>query len=126
MSIQVTFNTQCTPGPVPIAIRSELPPGQRLPTATERTAYFVATEALANVVKHSQATRCEVRLSRDLGRLVVEIWDDGAGGATVVPGGGLSGLVTRVAGVDGSFSVSSPEGGPTIVRAEIPVAADRG
>jgi signal transduction histidine kinase len=110
------------PGPVPTAIRSELPPLERLPAATERTAYFVATEALANVVKHSQATRCEVRLSRDPGRLVVEIWDDGAGGATVVPGGGLSGLVTRVAGVDGMFSVSSPEGGPTLVRAEIPVA----
>jgi signal transduction histidine kinase len=52
----------------------------------------------------------------------VEIWDDGGGGATVVPGGGLSGLVSRVAGVDGMFSVSSPAGGPTLVRAEIPVA----
>ena len=110
------------PGPVPTSIRSELPPGERLPAATERTAYFVATEALANVVKHSQAKRCEVRLSRDPGLLVVEVWDDGTGGATVVPGGGLSGLVTRVAGVDGTFSVSSPEGGPTLVRAEIPVA----
>jgi len=97
-------------------------PGERLPAATERTAYFVATEALANVAKHSQARRCEVRLSRSPGRLAVEIWDDGAGGATVVPGGGLSGLVARVDGVDGTFSLSSPEGGPTLVRAEIPVA----
>ncbi len=112
------------PGPVPTSIRSELPPGQRLPAATERTAYFVATEAIANVVKHSQANRCEVRLSRSPGLLVVEVWDDGSGGATVVPGGGLSGLVNRVAGVDGTFSVSSPEGGPTLVRAEIPVAGE--
>jgi signal transduction histidine kinase len=111
-------------GPVPTSIVSTLAPRERLPAATERTAYFVATEALANVAKHSQATRCEVRLSREWERLIVEVHDDGAGGAAAVPGGGLDGLAKRVAGVDGTFSLSSPPGGPTVIRAEIPIVAD--
>jgi signal transduction histidine kinase len=55
--------------------------------------------------------------------LVVEVHDDGVGGAHVEPGGGLEGLVTRVATVDGTLSLSSPDGGPTIVRAELPCAS---
>jgi signal transduction histidine kinase len=54
-------------------------------------------------------------------RLVVEVRDDGSGGARVEPGGGLAGLASRIAAVDGTFSVSSPAGGPTVVRAEIPL-----
>jgi signal transduction histidine kinase len=54
---------------------------------------------------------------------VVEIWDDGAGGAIVQPGGGLAGLANRLAGVDGTFAVTSPPGGPTLVRAELPIAS---
>ena len=108
-------------GPVPTSVRSDLPPGERLPAAVERAAYFVAAEALANVAKHSAAQHCEVRCRLEGGRLIVEVWDDGAGGATVEPGGGLAGLAGRVAGVDGTFTVSSPAGGPTLVRAELPV-----
>ena len=108
-------------GPVPTTVRSELEPGLRLPDAIERAAYFVATEALANVAKHSGAGQCEVLCRRDGARLIVEVRDDGHGGATVVPGGGLAGLGGRVAGVDGTFSVTSPAGGPTIVRAELPI-----
>lgn len=110
-------------GPVPTVVRSDLPPGQRLPVAVERAGYFVVAEALANVAKHSGARSCEVRCRREGSRLVVEVSDDGAGGATVQPGGGLAGLAGRVAGVDGTFTVSSPAGGPTLVRAEFPVAA---
>ena len=109
-------------GPVPTVIRSELAPGERFAPAVERAAYFVVAEALANVAKHSRATRCEVRCRRAGQRLVVEVWDDGAGGARPEPGGGLEGLAGRVAGVDGVFSVDSPTGGPTIVRAELPLA----
>ena len=108
-------------GPVPTIIISDLAPGERLPSAAERAAYFVVTEALANVAKHSGAKRCEVRCRREGPRLVVEVWDDGSGGARVEPGGGLAGLASRIAGVDGTFFLSSPEGGPTVVRAEIPV-----
>jgi signal transduction histidine kinase len=77
---------------------------------------------LANVAKHSDARHCEVRCFRDGSRLVVQVSDDGRGGATLEPGGGLAGLANRMAGVDGTFSVSSPVGGPTVVRAEIPLA----
>jgi len=111
-------------GAVPTALVSDLTAGERLPPATERTAYFVVTEALANVAKHSDAQHCEVRCRREGSRLVVEVWDDGRGGARVEPGGGLAGLTSRIAGVDGTFSVSSPDGGPTLVRAEIPLAAE--
>jgi signal transduction histidine kinase len=110
-------------GPVPTVLVSNLAIGERLPPATERAAYFVVTEALANVAKHSRAHRCEVRFRREDERLVIEVWDDGGGGARIEPGGGLAGLASRIAGVDGTFSVSSPPGGPTLVRAEIPMAA---
>ena len=109
-------------GPVPTVVRSDLPPGERLPAAIERAAYFVVAEALANVAKHSGASSCEVRCRRERSHLIVEVWDDGAGGATVEPGGGLSGLASRVAGVDGTLTVSSPIGGPTLVHAELPIS----
>ncbi len=110
-------------GPVPTVIQSSLAPGERLPVGVERAAYYVASEALANVAKHSGASHCEVRCRRDGARLVVEVWDDGAGGARMEPGGGLAGLEGRITGVDGLFSVTSPEGGPTLVRAEIPIVS---
>ncbi len=109
-------------GPVPTTVRSDLAEGERLPAAVERAAYFVVAEALANVAKHSAASRCEVRCRREASALVVEVWDDGIGGARTDPGGGLAGLAGRVAGVDGTFAVSSPAGGGTLVRATFPVA----
>jgi signal transduction histidine kinase len=110
-------------GPVQTSVVSDLAPGVRLPPAVERAAYFVVSEALANVAKHSGATSCEVRCRRDGAHLVVEVWDDGKGGAEVESGGGLAGLASRVTGVDGTFTVTSPVGGPTLVRAVFPVAA---
>lgn len=112
-------------GPVPTTVRSDIPPGIRLPEAIERAAYFVVAEALANVAKHSAAQHSEVRFRPDGPNLVVEVWDDGSGGAKIGPRGGLSGLEGRVQGVDGTFSVSSPDGGPTTVRAVLPVVATR-
>ena len=113
--------------PVPTVVESTLPAGARLPDATERAAYFVVAEALANVAKHASAGRCEIRCRREgpaeAARLVVEVWDDGAGGARVIPGGGLAGLASRVEALDGSLSIQSPPGGPTLVRAEMPAVA---
>jgi signal transduction histidine kinase len=103
---------------VPVEISVEL--DERPPSAIESTAYFVVAEALANASKHAAARSLRVRVWRHGERLLVEVWDDGAGGARLEPGGGLEGLTTRVATVDGTLSVSSPEGGPTVVRAELP------
>jgi len=110
--------------PVPTTVTSTLPEGERLPEATERAAYFVVAEALANVAKHASAGRCEIRCRREAGALVVEVWDDGAGGAQIVPGGGLAGLAGRVEALEGSLTIESPPGGPTTVRAEIPAPTD--
>jgi len=93
--------------------------GERPPPAVESAAYFVAAEALANAGKHAQATRVEVRIGRSQGRLVVEVTDDGRGGAAP-SGTGLLGLRRRVEALDGTLQVVSPEGGPTTVRAEMP------
>jgi len=113
--------------PVPTVVTSTLPEGARLPDAVERAAYFVVAEALANVAKHASAARCDIRVRGEgppeAPRLVVEVWDDGAGGARVVPGGGLAGLAGRVEALDGLLAIESPPGGGTLVRAEIPVAA---
>jgi signal transduction histidine kinase len=109
--------------PVPTAVISTLEPGERLPPVVERAAYFVVVEALANVAKHSAATRCEVAIRRDPWALVIEVRDDGVGGAIATPGGGLAGLRDRAQALDGSLVVSSPDGGPTVVRVVLPVAA---
>ena len=93
---------------------------RRLPTGVEVAAYFAVCESLGNVAKHSRATRASVRgrLVDDV--LVVEVRDDGVGGADPTVGSGLSGLADRIAAVDGRLLLSSPAGGPTVVRAEIP------
>ncbi|MGY1702673.1 sensor histidine kinase [Geodermatophilus sp. SYSU D00766] len=107
--------------PVPVELAVDLPE-QRLAPATENTAYFVVSEALANVAKHSGARVCRVEVGRsgDLLRVVVE--DDGAGGALTVPGHGLAGLADRLRAVDGVLTVDSPPGGPTRTVAELPWA----
>jgi signal transduction histidine kinase len=88
----------------------------------ETAAYFVVAEALANARKHAHADRIAVNVrERDgSGRLVVEVADDGIGGAELSGGSGLAGLAKRIAALDGDFSVVSPPGGPTTVRAELP------
>jgi signal transduction histidine kinase len=109
--------------PVPTVVLASLPAGERASDAVERAAYFVVAEALANVAKHSRATRAEVHVRREGPLLVVEVRDDGRGGASLLPAGGLTGLAGRVEALDGRLTVHSPEGGPTAVRAEIPAAA---
>jgi signal transduction histidine kinase len=92
---------------------------RRAPAAVESAAYFVVAEALTNVAKHSGATRCEVRMScTDL--LVLEVWDDGHGGADEAGGTGLAGIRRRVAAFDGTATIDSPDGGPTVLRVELP------
>ena len=109
--------------PVPTVVLASLPAGERASDAVERAAYFVVAEAMANVAKHSGATRAEVHVRREGPLLVVEVRDDGRGGARLLPTSGLTGLAGRVEALDGRLIVTSPEGGPTVVRAEIPAAA---
>ncbi len=111
--------------PVPTAVQSTLPIGVRPSDAVERAAYFAVAESLANVAKHASASRCEIRCRPEDRALVIEVWDDGIGGASVPPGGGLAGLAGRVEALDGTLSVESPEGGPTLVRATLPVTSVR-
>ncbi|QOV47659.1 sensor histidine kinase [Streptomyces chromofuscus] len=103
---------------VPVDVDLELP--GRLPQAVEAAAYFVVCEALANVGRHSGAARAEVSGGHGGGRLVLEVRDDGCGGADAAAGTGLTGLADRVSVLDGRLSLSSPPGGPTLLRVEFP------
>jgi signal transduction histidine kinase len=104
--------------PVPVSVEVDLP--KRLPEAVETNAYFVVAEALANVGKHSLATRARVIVRCEGNSLVIEVADDGVGGADPEKGTGLAGLRDRMAALDGKLLVSSPAGGPTWIRAELP------
>ncbi|GLI02890.1 sensor histidine kinase [Phytohabitans aurantiacus] len=102
--------------PVPVDVDIRLP--GRLPRPVEVTAYFVVVEALANVAKHSGATRALVTASIVEGRVRLRVEDDGTGGADPDAGTGLAGMVDRVAAVDGTVALSSPPGGPTVLQVE--------
>ncbi len=104
--------------PVPVEVAPV--PEMRLPGPVESAAYFVVAEALTNVSKYANATHAEVTVTRANGKVVVEIRDDGVGGADPSSGSGLSGLADRVAALDGELDVDSPPGGGTVVRAEVP------
>jgi len=102
----------------------DLPAG--LGSHTEAAAYFVVAEALTNVAKHSGATRVDVVVGvdpLDPALLLVEVRDDGVGGAHTAKGSGLAGLVQRVRGLDGMLDLDSPAGGPTVLRALLPLDA---
>ncbi|MFI6319928.1 sensor histidine kinase [Nonomuraea sp. NPDC050556] len=104
--------------PVRVDVSVEI--ADRPPAAVESIAYFVVAEALTNVAKHSGATEASVRVSRQGLCVVVEVYDNGLGGAFAQAGGGLAGLSDRAAAIDGLLVVHSPPGGPTLVRAELP------
>jgi signal transduction histidine kinase len=93
---------------------------ERPSPAIESIAYFCAAELLANVTKHSGASRATVTAGDQGGRLLMTVTDDGAGGAGLAPGGGLAGLLERVQTVDGRLDIDSPPGGPTIITIELP------
>jgi signal transduction histidine kinase len=96
-------------------------PEGRLPAQVEATAYFVVSEALANAAKHANASSVTVSAQLLDGRLIVEVADDGIGGARATGGSGLKGLADRLAALDGSLRLDSPPGAGTRIVAEIPV-----
>jgi signal transduction histidine kinase len=104
--------------PLPVTVSASL--DGRLPGQIENTAYFVAAEALTNVAKHSGATSATVTARQHRGVLIIEIRDNGHGGAEPDRGTGLTGLADRVAATSGRMLLSSPPGGPTCLRVELP------
>jgi len=106
---------------IPVDLEVHVP--VRPTAAIETIAYFCAAELLANAAKHSSATRIEIRVTGKADTLLLEVGDDGTGGADPARGSGLAGLAQRAAVVDGRLSVSSPPGGPTRITAELPLRA---
>ncbi|MEW1869899.1 sensor domain-containing protein [Streptomyces caelestis] len=107
--------SRCT---VPVRVTVDL--DERPAAAIEGIAYFTVSELLQNISKHSRARSASVEVWRSEGRLLVQVWDDGRGGASLDGGTGMRGLADRMGAVDGLFVVDSPEGGPTTVTAELP------
>jgi PAS domain S-box-containing protein len=97
-------------------------PDDRLPSVVETTAYFTVSEALTNVAKYAEAGRATVRLAQEDDALVIEVQDDGIGGARASTGSGLSGLTDRLGACDGTLTVHSPPGEGTLVRGVLPLA----
>jgi len=106
---------------VDVEVRADL--DGRLPPAIEATAYFVVAEALTNTAKHAGAQRATVSAREADGRLLIEIADDGAGGADIETGTGLRGLEDRVGALGGSFRIDSPPGAGTTISVELPCAS---
>jgi signal transduction histidine kinase len=111
-----------------LAERSVIPtsvtavPDRRLPPTVEATAYFVISEALANVAKYASATQASISAQQRGSTLRVEVGDDGVGGADSARGTGIRGLQDRVAALGGKVTIDSPAGQGTLVMAEIPIA----
>jgi signal transduction histidine kinase len=106
--------------PVPVSLDV---PSERFDPTVESAAYFLACEAMTNAAKHADATSVRVCVRPEGDRLLVEVADDGIGGATSSPGGGLAGLQDRVAALGGTLDVDSPPGRGTRITASIPRGA---
>jgi PAS domain S-box-containing protein len=116
--LDAALHTLAERTPIPVDVSTE---EGRLPAPIEAAAYYVVSEAVANVVKHAAASSVGVRVTVPNGHVVVEVADDGVGGADMRTGSGLRGLADRVAALDGELRVESPAGGGTRVVAEIPL-----
>lgn len=116
--LDAALSAQAAKSPIPVDVVVDVDP--RPPAAVETTAYFIVSESLANIAKHARANEASVSVRRHDDMVVVKITDNGTGGAELRPGGGLVGLADRAATIDGTISVVSPLGGPTVIRADLP------
>jgi signal transduction histidine kinase len=121
--LDAALETVVSRAPLPVELEASV--GERLPEPVELAAYFVVTEALTNVAKYADASHATVRAIRDDRRLIVEVADDGVGGADPGNGSGLHGLADRVAALDGTLELRSDALRGTCVRVEIPVGVGR-
>jgi PAS domain S-box-containing protein len=117
--LRAAIETLADRAPVPVEVDVALD-SERLPEPIEAAAYYVVAEALTNMAKHARASEARVRVERANGHALVEVADDGVGGADETGGSGLRGLVDRVEALGGRLTVSSPAGAGTRVRAELP------
>jgi signal transduction histidine kinase len=104
--------------PIPISVH--VADDLELPTDVAETAYFVANEAVANVLKHSEARVASIQVTRVAANVRIAVHDDGVGGVDPSRGSGIAGIRARVQAVDGTLTISSPPGGPTMIVAEVP------
>jgi signal transduction histidine kinase len=118
--LAVALESLAARAPVPVRLNVELE--GRLPEQLEVAAYYLVSESIANIGKHARASSASVDVSRGDGQVVIEIVDDGIGGANTEAGSGLRGLADRVEALDGRLRVWTPRGHGTRVRAEIPCA----
>ncbi len=116
LGLRPALEALATRTPIPVAVDA---PDERFPADVETAAYYVVAETLTNVAKYARASAAQVRVARSDGGLVVTVSDDGVGGADPASGTGLSGLVDRIAVLDGTLEIESPVGGGTTIRAEI-------
>jgi signal transduction histidine kinase len=116
--LEVALESLAARAPVPVRLNVELE--DRLPEQLEVAAYYLVSESLANIGKHAQASSASIDVRRDNGQVVIEIVDDGIGGADTEAGSGLRGLADRVEALDGRLRIWTPRGQGTRLRAEIP------
>jgi signal transduction histidine kinase len=116
--LDAAFSALAAGSSVPLQIDVYL--SRRPPREAEVIAYFLVSEAITNINKHAEARTAMITVTEIDSSLRVLVQDDGQGGARAEPGGGLAGLAARIAGVDGTFSLTSPSGGPTRIEARIP------
>jgi signal transduction histidine kinase len=108
----------------PLPVELDVPSEQRLPARVEAAAYYLVSEALANVAKYAGATGVDVTVAREHSFALIEVADDGIGGADPQNGSGLRGLSDRIEALEGTLSVDSPPGCGTTIRARIPCAVE--
>jgi signal transduction histidine kinase len=104
--------------PIPVDVTVDV--SRRPGPGVEAVAYFIAAESLTNISRHSGAGRAWIRVARPNGLLYMEIIDDGHGGADIAGGTGIAGLRDRARAIDGDLTLTSPPGGPTMIRVELP------
>jgi len=121
--IDAALSAVVSAAPIPISVHVD--DDLDLDTDVAETVYFIANEAIANVLKHAHSRAASVYVSRVAANVRVTVRDDGRGGADPSRGTGLAGIRARVNAVDGSMSVTSPPGGPTMIVAELPRHVDR-
>lgn len=121
MGVTVTALASRTARRVDVIV--EIAADERFSPTVESAAYFVVSEALANITKHAHATRVLVRAERQNNHLALEVADDGIGGADPASGSGLRGLADRLSVLDGTVEVVSPAGGGTRLLVRIPTTA---